>query len=159
MQAISPTDKRDTCGSIIWKCKCLRDGNIIETSITNLIRGDTISCGCIKSKGEAKIISLLQENNIKFEREKTYLNLLSLKNKPLKFDFYIPDKNYLVEYDGDIHFKETGLRDLNEIQFYDNIKNQFCKENNIPLIRIPYEHYNELVLEDLLLVTSKYKIF
>ena len=44
------------------------------------------------------------------------------------------------------------------IQERDTYKNQWCKENNIPLIRIPYTHLNDLCLEDLLLETSKFII-
>ena len=47
-------------------------------------------------------------------------------------------------------FEKTQLRD--------NLKNQWCKDNNIPLIRIPYWHLKELKLEDLLLETSKFII-
>ena len=41
---------------------------------------------------------------------------------------------------------------------YDKMKNEYCKENNIPLIRIPYIHLKELKLEDLLLDTSQFVI-
>ena len=45
-----------------------------------------------------------------------------------------------------------------KIKIRDAIKNQWCKENNIPLIRIPYTHFNNLCIEDLLLETSNYVV-
>lgn len=52
----------------------------------------------------------------------------------------------------------TGEEKLHLTQQYDEIKNQWCKDNNIPLIRIPYIHYNNLTIKDLLLETSKFII-
>ena len=79
-----------------------------------------------------------------------------IKNKDLElFDFYIDDK-YLIEYDGKQHFKNEGFFDYESTHRHDLIKNQWCKDNNIPLIRIPYTHYDNLCLEDLLLETSNF---
>lgn len=38
------------------------------------------------------------------------------------------------------------------------LKNEYCFKNNIPIIRIPYTHYSELELKDLLLETSQFII-
>lgn len=79
----------------------------------------------------------------------------------MRFDFYINEDNYLIEYDGEQHFKDTNgffKTTLEEIQKRDIFKNQWCKENNIPLIRIPYTRYDDLCIEDLLLETSKYVV-
>lgn len=155
------TDKRTNDGHVIWHCKCLKCNNEIDISSHTLQVGHAISCGCIQSKGEEKISQILTVNQISYEREKTFNNCISLKtNAKLKFDFFINNK-YIIEYDGQQHFKTTNNgwdteKHLEETQFRDNIKNQWCKENNIPLIRIPYTHFNELCLEDLLLETSKF---
>lgn len=127
---------------------------------------NTKSCGCIgRSAGENKIEILLKEANIDFIKEKTYPDL-KFGNKPARFDFYIIEKNYLIEFDGEQHFKpsrfknditlEESQQKLKETQYRDNIKNNYCIENNIPLIRIPYTHYNDLCLNDLLLETSQF---
>ena len=79
----------------------------------------------------------------------------------MRFDFYINEDNYIIEYDGEQHFKDTNgffKTTLEEIQKRDIFKNQWCKENNIPLIRIPYTRYDDLCIEDLLLETSKYVV-
>ena len=82
----------------------------------------------------------------------------------MKFDFYV-NNAYLIEYDGEQHFipssfggSLSGKERLKIQKEYDNIKNKWCKDNNIPLIRIPYTHYNDLKLEDLLLETSQFII-
>ena len=144
-----------------WKCYCTLCGNITSVSQRNLKNGNTISCGCIKSKGELKIRQLLIANNISFETEKTFESCrFPSSNNLAKFDFYIQDK-YLIEYDGSQHFIETYWNHdvpLKERKEKDEYKNQWCKAHNIPLIRIPYSHYNFLIIEDLKLETSKYII-
>ena len=57
----------------------------------------------------------------------------------------------LIEYDGEQHFEPFGYdKDLSKFistQERDAYKNQWCKENNIRLIRIPYTEYNNLTME------------
>lgn len=130
-----------------WKCKC-DCGNFCEKEVQYLLNGDTKSCGCLRSTGENKIISLLKENNILFEQEKILL-------KNYRFDFYV-NNLYIIEYDGIQHFEQRKNREsLNNIHQRDLEKNHFCFKNNIPLIRIPYYHKN-LCIEDLLLTTSNF---
>jgi hypothetical protein len=61
--------------------------------------------------------------------------------KPLRFDFYLPEQNTLIEYDGEPHFVKRGKygEKFENRQQNDKIKNQFCKDNNIKLIRIHYK--------------------
>lgn len=128
-----------------WICECLNCGSIISTRGADLISRNTSSCGCIKSKGEFTIAKILTENNINFKRE---FKFLDLKDKGyLKFDFAIFDDSdnllYLIEYDGIQHFKanERGwntTEHLLNIQRRDRLKDEYCQNNNIPLIRIKY---------------------
>ena len=74
----------------------------------------------------------------------------------------LENNSYLIEYDGLQHFQPCE-NFVDEEQFQkgqkrDFYKNQWCKDNNIPLIRIPYTHYDNLCIEDLLLETSKYRV-
>ena len=100
-----------------------------------------------------------------FKKEKTFETCRFPDSKALaKFDFYVNNK-YLIEYDGIQHFQndktEHGWNTkeaLEKRKQHDNFKNQWCKENKIPLIRIPYTHLKELCLEDLLSETSQFKI-
>lgn len=101
------------------------------------------------SKGNKEVEHYLIANNISYEKEKKFIGLKgSKKQNNLRFDFYIPNMNICIEYDGEQHFKPIELFG-GEKQFKiqvenDNIKNTFCKENNIKLIRIPYYELNNI---------------
>jgi hypothetical protein len=105
-------------------------------------------CGCPKcqtSKGEDLIRKFLTENNLMFKEQKRFKDC---KNKnPFPFDFYLPMYNLCIEYDGQHHFKPIkyfgGEIAFKKTLLYDQIKNDYCKNNNISLIRIPYtDFYN-----------------
>lgn len=106
---------------------------------------------CIESKGERSISKWLYNNNFTYKEQ---FKFKKCKNeRPLPFDFYLPDYNICIEYDGEFHFKETTLgNDLKQQKKHDKIKNEFCKENNIKLIRIPYWEFDniETILESVL---------
>ena len=77
---------------------------------------------------------------------------VSPKGKLLFFDFYLPDYNTLIEYDGRQHYEiafNQGEEKLILQKKYDKIKNKWCKNNKIILIRIPY-FKKEIKLEDLI---------
>ena len=106
-------------------------------------------CSC--SKGEDKIRFFLLNNNISFIPQKTFKGC-KLKHL-LPFDFYIPYLNLCIEYDGEQHFNPIDFAGKGEKwaekQFIkcverDKIKNQYCKDNNIKLIRIPYWNYKNI---------------
>lgn len=136
-------------------CKCKCDcGKITTVEKSNLLNGTTKSCGCLKSSsGEIKIQNILKENNIIFECQKTFDSCRFNKTNALaRFDFYLPEFNCLIEYDGQQHFKDVSIfiDSLQEIQSRDKYKNEWCKKNKIKLIRIPYNEYNDITIEYLL---------
>lgn len=140
-----------------WKCKC-ECGNFITTSGKRLRSGKALSCGCLSSKGEEKISLLLQKEGINFVRQYSFKNCLTENGYPCRFDFGIlkNDKlSYLIEYDGVQHFEDSNW-DLKKNQLRDKIKNEYCYDNNIPLIRIPYTILNKISIDDLILERSKY---
>lgn len=143
----------------LCKCDC---GNECEVTGSDLRSGKQISCGCIKSKGELKIISILQKAQIQYKKEVTFNGCQDKNLLPFDFQILLNDNNfYLIEFDGKQHFNPNHAWNdysFNQVQKHDKIKNQWCKENNIPLIRIPYTHLEELCLDDLLLETSKFII-
>lgn len=145
-----------------WICQC-DCGGIIETTRSSLLVGETLSCGCIKSKGEWKVSNILTENNIVFEKQKTYDDLRNKNWGVLRYDFYVPEGNYLIEYDGQQHFHYTNLgwndkEHYEKVKENDSIKDEYCRENGIPLIRIPYTQFDDLCLEDLRLETTKFRV-
>lgn len=151
---IESTNKRASNGCIYWHCVC-ECGNEKDVLAQSLISGKSLSCGEHSniSRGNSKIIEILNNNNINYEIEKKFSSCKDKKELP--FDFYINNK-YLIEYDGEQHFNQDSIFDYEYTHKHDLIKSNWCKENNIPLIRIPYTHYNYLCLEDLLLETSKF---
>lgn len=144
-----------TYSKSFWKCTC-QCGNIISVAASDLINGHTQSCGCIKSREEEKIISILKEGNIDFIFQKTFEDCrFPETNRKARFDFYLPQYNILIEYDGKQHYetKNVGWDNpilLAELKKRDEYKTKWCKENNIPLIRILYTEFQKLNLEYLL---------
>jgi hypothetical protein len=92
------------------------------------------------SYGEKKIYDFFVENNINFDHNKSLLNC-SYKSK-LRFDFYLYDYNLCVEYDGIQHTMPVdifgGQKEFEKTKIRDEIKNLFCKLNDIKIIRLPY---------------------
>lgn len=139
-------------GKTIWHCKCLNCGGETDVIHSYLTNGDTKSCGCIKrSYGEEKISSILTENNIDFKTEYSFDDCLSLQGVKLRFDFAIFRNQQLyclLEFQGSQHTKPVewfgGEENLKLTQERDNIKKEYCKMNNIPLIEIWYEDKNKL---------------
>lgn len=95
---------------------------------------------CKLSKGEQAIKMWLIDNNINHVHNHRFN---ACKNKrPLPFDFWLPEYNCCIEFDGIQHFKLTKLHreayQFTVTQINDQIKNKFCYDNNINLIRIKY---------------------
>ena len=148
------TNKRSANGGIYWhcKCECGREKDVLSQSLR---LGRSLSCGNHNniSRGNVKISEILDENGIEYEIEKKFATCIDKTYLP--FDFYINNK-YLIEYDGQQHFDKNNIFDYGYTHKHDLIKSKWCKENNIPLIRIPYTHFDNLCLNDLLLETSNF---
>lgn len=137
---------RNSEGRVLWKCKC-DCGNEKITLGKSLRAGLVLSCGCLHSKGEQKINRILTENNIDFVPQYSYSDLRSPKGMPLYFDFYLPQYNVVIEYQGEQHYSPTRLcpgEKFNELQERDNLKRDYCNNHNIKLIEIPYTDYSIL---------------
>lgn len=148
----------DSYGNSIWKCQC-ECGNVKIIRGGNLINKNTISCGCKKfSKGELIIKNILDQNNINYINE---YQPVELQGK--RFDFAILNENNLVqrliEFDGIQHFQSWYQEDkdsLEERQKRDQLKNNWAKNKNIPLVRIPYWELENINKE--MLFSDKYLI-
>lgn len=101
---------------------------------------------CNESKGEKRIEEFLNINNISYIPQYRFKDC-KFKNT-LPFDFYLLDYNVLIEYDGEQHYKIKdifgGLDGFVDRIIRDTIKNEYCKKNNIKLIRIPYWDFNNI---------------
>jgi len=124
-----------------------RDHGVFNQTPNNHLRGQ--SCKkCKSSKGEGEILDILMNKKISFEVQKKFKTCKSSKNRCLKFDFYIKSHNLLIEYDGEQHYKPINLfggrsRFL-ELRKNDLIKNNWCLDNGITLLRIPYTSFDKI---------------
>lgn len=141
---------------VAYECKC-DCGKTIITLGKYLKFNHKSSCGCKnQSNGEAFIEQLLIDNNISYETEKTFSDLVSIKDgtTPYRYDFYLPEHNRLIEFDGLQHTSNKADtyfdRTQKELEEVDNIKNQYAKTHNITIVRIPYNKLQSLVINDLL---------
>ena len=146
-------------GHYYYKCKCLLCGNEYDSLGQNLEK--TISCGCQKSIGEYNIIQVLQKYDIPFIREYKF------PGSSFRFDFAILNNLNqiirLIEFDGEQHYeqniKNNGWNTYQKYQYtleHDLLKNQLTKDNNIPLVRIPYWERDNITFE--MLFSNKYQI-
>lgn len=109
---------------------------------------------CKQSIGEKRVENYLIKMSIKYESQKKFSNCKNIL--PLSFDFWLPDYNTLIEFDGIQHYKPVGYMNGQEKLAYtikcDKIKSEYCKENNIHLIRISYKDLNKIenILDKLL---------
>lgn len=140
-----------------WKCECECGGKCIVYG-GHLKDGHTKSCGCLKSNGEERIAEILSNNNINFIKQYSFSELIGVGRGKLYFDFAVLDKEgnllYLIEYDGKQHYIKSNTKwDINgsfeKRQANDKIKNEFCKEKQIHLIRIKNIPPEKLTLGDL----------
>lgn len=158
LTAIEPTKMRTSNSNIIWKCKC-SCGNYTYVPISTLKRGHTTSCGCKKrSKMEQQIVDWLNEMHANYVTEKSFPDCFNDDNSQhLYFDFYFPEQNTVIEYDSIIHYEPIefigGIKRLEHIQLLDRLKDEYCKNKGIRMIRIPYFVSNEEIIEILYDIT------
>lgn len=134
-------------------CKCKICWTTWEATPNALLRkGLGTGCPeCKSSKGELAIKKFLKSNDIDYEYQKCFADCRDKLCLP--FDFYIKSKNLIIEYDGQQHFypvKFDGKKDTKSLKHFertmrhDKMKNDYCAEHNINLIRIPYTEFNNI---------------
>ena len=153
-------DETRNKGRRYWNCIC-ECGNKTVVKAAHLISGAIQTCGCRSmSHGEIKIQTLLKDNQINFEKQKTFETCRnSVTNSLFRFDFFV-DNKYLIEYNGIQHYQDRSEwgEDLVTIQQRDMEKIEWAHSNNIPIIIIPYTHYDKLTFDDLQLNSTKFLI-
>lgn len=139
---------------VILQCEC---GAKFTRPMTEIRKNKGAFCFSCKSSSGARLIEhFLKNNNIDYMREYKFEDCYYKKSLP--FDFYIPKYNTLIEFDGEQHFrplKHWGGEDkFKEIQLRDNIKNKYCLDNNIKLIRISYKQEDKIdkILQENMLI-------
>lgn len=133
---------QNTITPILHRCKICNHKWMAAPS--NLLSGTSCPM-CNISNGEYQVKDWLEKHNYIYEPQKKFSDCKD-KN-PLPFDFYLPEYNVCIEYDGEQHYKPVSFgsgnkKHIEEIfeytQRHDQIKNEYCKSKGIRLIRIPY---------------------
>ena len=145
-------------------CSC---GNEFMVDTNHFIAGkfQCNECRVKQSYIAKKVQDYLDFKKITYIKEKTFEDCKN-KNK-LPFDFYLPQYNGCIEVDGIGHYrpvafggnKEEAQNIYNQRMKNDSIKNKYCKDNNIPLLRIPFweiekGNYKELIDDFILSIES-----
>lgn len=114
-------------------------GNIYKVSPNNFVQGSRCPF-CNSPKGETIITKLLDTFNINYDYQKTFDDLRD--SYPLSYDFYIPDQNILIEYQGIQHYQPIdyfgGEIAFKKQQKHDQMKLDYAKEHGYNLIAVPY---------------------
>ncbi len=143
-------------GQWLWEFECPLCSKHFITLPAKVANGHITSCGCrVQSSKESLIENYLIQFNIDYKTQYTFEDC---KNKyVLRFDFALfKDTNliYLIEYDGQQHYIAKdffgGQAGLGLTQYRDQIKNKYCKENNIPLLRLKYDLKDSEIKEKIL---------
>lgn len=105
---------------------------------------------CAASKGEVRTLRFFEFYNIKNEPQKEYYGLLGVGGRNLSYDFYLPDYNLLVEYQGEFHDGSAGkgnyhmMKNLKTQQEHDRRKREYAQIHNIKLLEIWYWDFNNI---------------
>ena len=154
LTALYPTSQKASNGNNIWHCKC-DCGNECNVAMSYLKSGHTRSCGCRhRSKWEDFICEYLCGLHISFEEQKRFKDCTNKKGSDmLPFDFYLPKYNLLIEYDGLHHYEPVngwgGEEKFLKTKENDKIKNKYCKDTGIRLLRIPFYYSKDEIISSI----------
>ena len=137
-------------GLWIWNCQCGLCGKMFEARPSKVSYGHITSCGCRATSAREELIDkYLSELDITYKKQFSFDDCLD--KRKLRFDFAVFDNNEelscLIEYDGGQHFSPMGYNNGKESYEAtlrrDKIKNTYCQNNNIPLLRLPCKLRND----------------
>lgn len=143
-------NKEDYKGNDIanLKIQCGICGEIFTTSLVHYQAGKIMcrKCSSAISHGELAIKEVLDGYHVHYKEEYWFSDCRDIN--PLPFDFYLPDYNLCIEYQGGQHYKSVeffgGEEAFKIRQLHDQIKRDYCNLNNIVLIEIPYWEYKNI---------------
>ena len=127
-----------------WICKTC--GYEWKTQIGSRTSGNGCQ-RCNMSKGEKETQRILEALDIEYQSEKSYDNLLGIGGGFLRFDFYLPKYNLLIEYQGEQHFINNPWYNKKSQKItlkHDKIKKEYCKKHGIKLLEINYTDYDNI---------------
>lgn len=144
---LTPYDVTKNSNKIVW-WTCNKCNYEWKSTVANRTNGN--GCPqCKESKGEKKVRNYLKLHGVSFKSQYNFRGLNGVGGNNLKFDFALFGKQnnliLLIEYDGEYHYKKFYKDDGHERTVeHDRRKNEYCKNNNIPLLRIPYWEFSNI---------------
>lgn len=131
------------------KCQCKICGNIWTPNPHDLLTKKSGCPVCVESKGERRIAEYLSSHNIEFQRQVTFDGLVGLGNGLLSYDFYLPEYNLLIEYQGQYHDgsivdNRNKNYDLDKQLEHDERKAKYAKMKGIELLEIWYYDFENI---------------
>lgn len=121
-------------------------GRVFKKSFNKIKVSNSGCTYCIKSKGEVKIERCLIENNIKYIAQ--YKPKGCVYKGQLSFDFYLPEYNLCIEYQGEQHEHPVdffgGEYEFEKVKNRDVCKKKYCTDNFIKILEIWYYDYNNI---------------
>lgn len=141
IEIISPYEKNKH-GTWLWNCRC-SCGKEFVTLPADVVSNKITSCGCAKmSSGERYVEKVLKEESISYKSQFYFDDCKDINPLPFDFAVFCEDKIKLIEFDGLQHFESIewfgGDKEFVKRKYHDQIKNEYCKNNNVPLLRIKY---------------------
>ena len=133
------------------KLMCLLHNIEYEQLPSSALQGKCGCSKCVRSKGEKSIENILNKMNISYISQHKFNDCID--KKPLPFDFYLPDYNIAIEYQGEQHYnpvcfcsisKEQAESNLLLTRKHDEIKKTYCQSNNIDLLEISYWDFDNI---------------
>lgn len=129
------------------ECLCQRCNNVFWSIPSNLLKGEGCPY-CNASKGERMIKLNLDKNHIQYIYQKTFKGLVGIGGKLLSYDFYLPQYNTLVEYQGRQHYEPVerfgGQSQFTIQQKHDKLKKEYALNNGFSLLEIPYYEFKNI---------------
>lgn len=141
---------RNTQEKLKYICKNHIEIGIQYMTTVNAYKNHCPYCNIIK--GEKRIVDFCLQHEIKFEPHKSYDKLVGVGGGKLSYDFYLPQYNLLIEYQGEQHEHSIdifgGDKQFAIQQEHDNRKRTYAEKNNIELLEIWYYDFKNI--EDIL---------
>lgn len=141
------------------RCRCEHDGYEWESYPANILNGSAGCPKCNNSTGENNIIEFMVKNGVRYSTQKTFDGCTDVR--PLRFDVYDEDNNIAFEFQGEQHYfpidfsgngYEYASQQFDMLQRRDKIKREFCNQNGITLLCIPYwerDNVEQFILNNL----------
>lgn len=138
---VDKTERKVNVKNYYFEFYCCECGNIYKATLDQIRNNNKFRCNkcSLKQSNIAWLVEkYLISRNIKYVKEKRFKDCRN--KKPLPFDFYLEDYSCVLEIQGCQHYYENSyfLQTLEKRQKIDKIKENYCKNNNIKYIAIPY---------------------